>query len=236
MKTFLNSRDPVLLWMQPWFWREETELAVGLLLWRTVQMTVLECLDSLAALLTDSDLLPDCDHERCMDMTVCALTQSPGWMDRPLGRDRWRSVGQYSLLSLFSTRRKWWDRSSNASVSLSPEGVRVLVEKGHIDRQRAQRADWPLWGRAIHVMPQCHTEHSDPPLWKLSRRGWQGTLHFHIHLRRKDTPGADGVDNQWKAIWESLMSLAHKEGFIAQTHGTCCGDFLYGSFVKVFMN
>lgn len=38
-------------------------------------MTVLECLDVLAALLTKSDLLPDCNHERCMDMAVCALTQ-----------------------------------------------------------------------------------------------------------------------------------------------------------------
>lgn len=40
-------------------------------------MTVLECLDGLAVLLTKSALLPDC-AESCVDMTVCALTQ---WMD-----------------------------------------------------------------------------------------------------------------------------------------------------------
>lgn len=50
----------------------------------------------------------------------------------------------FSSLSVFYKRRKWQDRSSNASVSLSPKGAQGLVEKGHIDGQRAQGADWPL--------------------------------------------------------------------------------------------
>lgn len=158
--------------MEPWFRREETELAVGLLLWRTV----LECLDSLAASLTKSDLLPDCNHERCTDMTVCALTQSHrwmlGWMDRALGCGRWRSVGQYSLLlSLFSERRKWRGRSSNASVSLSPEGG-PGGERTRSQAQRAQGADWPSWSRASLGV----------------------TLNTQI-LRYGNTPGGGGTEN-----------------------------------------
>lgn len=86
------------------------------------------------------------------------------------------------------------ETEAQTQASLSAlKGVRGLVEKGHVNRQRAQGAGWPLRSRASHVMPQSHTEHSDPPLWNLSRRGRQRTLHFHIHLRRKDTPVADDV-------------------------------------------
>lgn len=86
------------------------------------------------------------------------------------------------------------ETEAQTQASLSAlKGCRSLVEKGHIDRQRARRADGPLWSRASHVMPQCHTEHSDPLLWKLSRRGRQRNLHFHIHLRRNDRPVADYV-------------------------------------------
>lgn len=53
-------------------------------------MTMLECLDGLAALLTTFDKLPECDPERCMDMTVCSLTQSCRWMDGCL--DGWTDL------------------------------------------------------------------------------------------------------------------------------------------------
>lgn len=45
-------------------------------------MTVVEWLHGLAASLTKSDLLPDCNHERCVDMTVCVRT-----LARPRGLD-----------------------------------------------------------------------------------------------------------------------------------------------------
>lgn len=159
-------------------------------------MTVLGCLDSLAVSLTKPDLLPDGNHERCMDIMVCTLTHShgclDGWTDL-FGSGRWRNVGQYSLLlSLFSKRRKWRDRSSNASVSLSPEWVCGLVEKGHINRQRAQGADWPLMKPSepclSDIMNPLILRHGNSP-----RGGRQRALHFRTHLRSKDTPAADDV-------------------------------------------
>ncbi len=153
MKTFLNSWDPVLLLrMEPRFRREETELAVGLLLWRTV----LECLDSLAALLTKSDSLPDCNHERWMDVKVCALTQSHrwmlGWMDRSLGCGRWRSVGQYSLLlslSVFSKDEMARQKLKRKRLSQPWRGAGGPVEKGRVDRRREHKGQIGLlWSRA----------------------------------------------------------------------------------------
>lgn len=209
----------------------------------TVQMTVLECPDSLAALLTESDSLPGCDHKRCMGMMVCAHSPSltNGCLDRWTDLSdcsRWRSVGHYSLLPFlcFLKRRRWRGRSSNASVSLSPEGVRGLMEKGHINKG----TDGSLWSRASHVTPQCQSEHSDPPVWELSRRERQRTLHYHIHLGREDTPVADDVahqlENQLKLFgshwrhWHIRKDLLHR--YIEHVMVISC----YGSFIKVFTN
>lgn len=64
---------------------------------RQSRLTVLECLDALAALLTTFDLVPGCNPERCTDVTVCSLTQSCRWKDGQI------CVGQcFPLVSLFS--------------------------------------------------------------------------------------------------------------------------------------
>lgn len=64
------------------------------------------------------------------------------------------------------------------------------MEQGQSESTRGGRLAFCEAERAM-LMPQCHTEHSDPLLRKLSRRGRQRTLRLHIHLRRTDTPVAD---------------------------------------------
>lgn len=234
--------------MPLWFGREESEVAMGLLLWRTVQMTVLECLDWSSCL--TNQVWRDCLIVilnavwtwRCV--RTHPVWQTDGWMgemlrqmDRSPGCGRRRSVSQSSLLlSLFPKRRKWQDRSSNASVSLSPEGrgARGLLEKGQAESTRGPTG--LLWSRASHVMPQCRTEHSDPPWWKLSRRGQQRTPHLHTHLRGKDTHVAAGVaqrmDNQSK-FFGSHWRHWHIRKDLLHTLNKLCRSFVW-LFVKGF--
>lgn len=156
-----------------------------------------------------SDLLPDCNHERCVDMTVCTLTLMGEWTDLLAVADGGMWVSALFSSLCFLKRRKWRDRSSNASVSLSPEGG--AGPGGERTRRQAEStrrgADWPFWSRTSHVMPRWHTEHSDPPVRKLSRKGRQRTLRLHIHLRRNDTHVADG--SHWRH-WHIRTDLLHR--------------------------
>lgn len=140
------------------------------------------------------------DHDRCLGMRVCALAEPHRWTDAwTCGLISWRSVDQCSLLSLFPQRRTWRGRNSNASVSLSLERVWAQMEKGHVDQRGTWGAAWPLWSKASHVMPQCHTEHSDPLLW-----GQWRTLCLHFHLRQKDKFVAADVTQQPDTSWSYL--------------------------------
>lgn len=118
----------------------------------------------------------------------------PGWMleEMDVISRRMQECVVSTLLSSLCfcfERRKWQGRSSNASVSLSPETVRGPV--GVRTRRHAEitRGWFAFCSRAGHVMPLCQTELSHPPTWNLSKR--TQTLRFHIHLRGKDEPASD---------------------------------------------
>lgn len=209
--------------MQLWFWREETELAVVLLIWRTVQMT--ECLDGLAAWLTKS-------------LTCCLIvTTNAVWIWQCV-RSHWWMNGQISWLwqmeecgSVLSSPLSVFSKGGNGETeaqtqaSLSAlKGARGLVEKGHVDRQRAQE------GGRLAFMKQNEPCNASVTHWTLRSSGME-TLQEGA---TENTASPRSPEKKWHSCgwWESLTSLAHKDGFTAQIH--CCGDLLFGSFVKGF--
>lgn len=167
------------------------------------------------------------------------VSQMGAWTDGQNLWDcgRWSSVGHCSLLlSLFFERTRWQGRSSNASVSLSPDGVLGLAKKGHIDK-----------GGRLAFMKQSKSCNASVPkqslrsssMETLQEGATENTAFPHSLGKRRHTCGRRCCTTAWESVevvWGSLTSLAHKEGFTAQIHWTCYGDLLYGSFVKVFTN
>lgn len=102
----------------------------------------MKCLDSLVALLTKPDLLPDCNHERC---TVCVLTHSHGCMDGwtdLCGGNRYGSV--LSSLSVFKKGENG-EAEAQTQASLSAlKGCGPGGERTRIQAESTQGAHWPL--------------------------------------------------------------------------------------------
>lgn len=142
-----------------------------------------------------------------------------GWMDSSLWEWQMEERGSVfsSPLSVFYKRRKWQDRSSNASVSLSPKGAQGLVEKGHIDGQRAQGADWPLWGRASHVVPQVsHRTLRSSVMETLQEGAAENPAFPHSPEKRRHTCGWWCCATAWQPVeviwrhWHIRKDLLHR--------------------------
>lgn len=133
-------------------------------------------------------------------------------------------------IKLKKKRRKWRGRSSNASVSLSPEKWET-VEKGLED------LSWP-WSRACYPMPLCHTGiyhwGTSPRWWWWGSRFGDWTICFQTSPPRKRNLllmtssyrwklfgshwhiKADSLDVlRWYFVWVWCKILMHDQHYLA---------------------